>query len=114
MPPIPLLRLPRLVLFDVFKSLNIGEKIKLSLCSKKVSTQINNARLYSQKVIVVLDILYQEIRVYCEDNKDAFKIFNYPDSEKILNSNIQQFSIACCTVNVNSISKGVRIFWKNH
>ncbi|EFO85009.1 hypothetical protein CRE_21982 [Caenorhabditis remanei] len=53
--------------------------------------------MYSQKVRVVLDILYQEIRVYHENNKDAFKIFNYPDSEKILNSNIQQFSITCCT-----------------
>ncbi|KAF1771182.1 hypothetical protein GCK72_003008 [Caenorhabditis remanei] len=75
MPPFPLLRLPRLVLFDVFRSLSIAEKIKLSLCSKKISTQIYNDRLYSQKVIVSLDMINQGIRVHSENDKDAFKVF---------------------------------------
>ncbi|EFO97083.1 hypothetical protein CRE_31525 [Caenorhabditis remanei] len=75
MPPLPLLRLPRLVLFDVFRSLNIEEKIKLSLCSTKISTQIYNDRFYSEKVIVNLDMINQGIRVHSENNKDAFKFF---------------------------------------
>ncbi|EFO85010.1 hypothetical protein CRE_21996 [Caenorhabditis remanei] len=91
--PFPLLRLPRLVLCEVFKSLSIGEKIKLSLCSKKVSTQINNARLYSQKVIVDLDIDNQNIIIYSESNKDKFEIVTYPDSGISHNSNTRQFLI---------------------
>ncbi|KAF1771316.1 hypothetical protein GCK72_003142 [Caenorhabditis remanei] len=114
MPPFPLLRLPGVVLFDVFKSLNIGEKIKLSLCSKKVSTQINNARLYSQKVIVVLDCSSHKIEVHSENRKDTFEIFNYPDSCNRHNSNTHQFSIACSTVRSTSISIGIEIFWKNN
>ncbi|EFO97103.1 hypothetical protein CRE_31527 [Caenorhabditis remanei] len=73
--PFPLLRLPRLVLREVFRSLNIGEKIQLSLCSKKISTQISNDRLYSEKVIVSLDMINQGIRVHFEYDKDAFKVF---------------------------------------
>ncbi|EFO85077.1 hypothetical protein CRE_22014 [Caenorhabditis remanei] len=112
--PFPLLRLPRLVLFDVFKSLSIGEKIKLSFCSKKVSTQINNARLYSQKVNVQLNCLRQKISVYTENYKNSFEISIYSDSWRSHNSNTDQFSIACCTARVISISKGVQICWKNH
>ncbi|EFO85036.1 hypothetical protein CRE_21987 [Caenorhabditis remanei] len=114
MPPFPLLRLPGVVLGEVFKSLNIGEKFNLSFCSKKVSTQINSARLYSQKVNVELNCLSHKIEVHSENRKDTFEIFNYPDSEKILNSNIQQFSIACSTARSTSISIGIEIFWKNH
>ncbi|KAF1771301.1 hypothetical protein GCK72_003127 [Caenorhabditis remanei] len=77
MPSLPLLRLPRLVLGEVFKSLNIGEKIQLSFCSKKVSTQINNARFYSQKVIVVLDCLNEKINVHSENNKETFEITTF-------------------------------------
>ncbi|EFO85049.1 hypothetical protein CRE_21992 [Caenorhabditis remanei] len=112
--PFPLLRLPELVLCEVFKSLNIGEKIKLSICSKKISTQINNTRLYSQKVIIVLDMLHQGIRVHTENNKNSFEIFTYPDSEKTGNSDIKQFSIACCSVPALTIPTGIKIFWKNH
>ncbi|EFO85040.1 hypothetical protein CRE_21994 [Caenorhabditis remanei] len=110
--PFPLLRLPRLVLFDVFKSLRIDEKIKLSLCSKKISTQINNARLYSQKVIMCLD-LGHEIRVYSENYNDSFEISICPDSWKRYNSNAQQFSMASCTVSAIFVSIGVKTFWKN-
>ncbi|EFP06448.1 hypothetical protein CRE_29250 [Caenorhabditis remanei] len=98
MPPLPLLRLPQLILREVFKSLSIIEKIKLSLCSKKMS-QINISRLHSQKVILVLDILKQNIRVLSENNRDIFEIFTYPDSEIGQNSNI---------------SRGFQIFSKNH
>ncbi|EFO85070.1 hypothetical protein CRE_22043 [Caenorhabditis remanei] len=98
MPPLPLLRLPQLILREVFKSLSIIEKIKLSLCSKKMS-RINISRLHSQKVIVVLDILKQSIRVLSENNKDIFEIFTYPDSGIGQNSNI---------------SRGVQMFSKNH
>ncbi|KAF1771298.1 hypothetical protein GCK72_003124 [Caenorhabditis remanei] len=103
----PLLRLPRLVLFEVFKALSIDEKIKLSLCSKKISTQINNARLYSQKVIVALDLLYKEINVYSENKKDTLEISIHPDPRKTLNSSTRQFFTACYT-------KGITIFWENH
>ncbi|KAF1771194.1 hypothetical protein GCK72_003020 [Caenorhabditis remanei] len=75
MPPLPLLRLPRLVLCEVLRSLSIEEKIKLSLCSQKISTQIYNDRLYSEKVIVSLDMINQGIRVHSENDKDAFKVF---------------------------------------
>ncbi|EFO98954.1 hypothetical protein CRE_05254 [Caenorhabditis remanei] len=111
--PFPLLRLPRLVLFDVFKSLSIGEKIKLSLCSKKIFTQINSARLYSQTVIVDLDCLSHKISVHFENDKETFDIFSYLDTWKGHNLNTQQFSITCCTVAVTSIQKGIQIFWKN-
>ncbi|EFO85005.1 hypothetical protein CRE_22022 [Caenorhabditis remanei] len=114
MSPFPLLRLPRLVLFDVFKSLNIGEKIKLSICSKKLSTQINNARLYSQKVIIDLDCINYKIRVHSENKKDTFEISIYSDSWRSHNSNTQQFSIACCTVKVVSIPTRIKTFWKNY
>ncbi|EFO85047.1 hypothetical protein CRE_22038 [Caenorhabditis remanei] len=112
--PFPLLRLPRLVLFDVFKSLDVDEKIKLSLCSKKISTQINNAQFYSQKVIVDLDILDQNIKVHSENDQDIFEIFTYPDSGVSQNSDKQQFYIAGCSVTVNSTPTGIKIFWKNH
>ncbi|EFP01935.1 hypothetical protein CRE_13777 [Caenorhabditis remanei] len=114
MPPFPLLRLPRLVLFDVFKSLNIGEKIKLSICSKKLSTQINNARLYSQKVIVDLDCINYKIRVHSENKKDTFEISIYSDSWRSHNSNDQQFSIAGCTIRVIPIPTRIKTFWKNY
>ncbi|EFO85031.1 hypothetical protein CRE_22054 [Caenorhabditis remanei] len=107
MPPFPLLRLPRLVLFEVFKSLNIEEKIKLSLCSKKTSIQINNAQFYSQKVIVDLDMLSHTIRVFSKNNKDIFEIFTYQDSGISHNSNTHQLPIECCTT-------GIKTFWKNH
>ncbi|EFP08665.1 hypothetical protein CRE_30559 [Caenorhabditis remanei] len=55
----------------------MAEKIKLSFCSKKVSIQINNARMYSQKVIVDLDCSCHDIKVYSENNKDSFEIFVY-------------------------------------
>ncbi|EFP04501.1 hypothetical protein CRE_24288 [Caenorhabditis remanei] len=84
----------------------------ISICSKKVSTQINNARLYSQQVIVDLNILSQKIRVHSENNEDTFEIFTYSWSS--LNSNAHQFVIAGCTIRGTSISKGIQIFWKNH
>ncbi|EFO85042.1 hypothetical protein CRE_22047 [Caenorhabditis remanei] len=109
--PFPLLRLPGVVLCEIFKSLKIGEKIKLSLCSKKVSIQINNARLYSQKVIVDLDRLCHKIKVYSENNKDSFEIFvhfNYgicdPNSIKVEGR----------TLSVISVLHGIKTFWKNH
>ncbi|KAF1771336.1 hypothetical protein GCK72_003162 [Caenorhabditis remanei] len=91
----PLLRLPRLVLCEIFKSLNIEEKIKLSFCSRKISTQIYNARLYSQKVIVDLNMVYQGIKVCSENYRDSIKISTYPDFWKRHNSNTEQFSIEC-------------------
>ncbi|EFO85029.1 hypothetical protein CRE_22029 [Caenorhabditis remanei] len=112
--PFPLLRLPRLVLCEVFKSLNIGEKIKLSLCSKKVSSQINNARLYSQKVIIDVDCLNHKIRVHSENNKVIFEISTYSDPCKSQNSNVQQFSIAGCSVRVIHIPTRIKTFWKNY
>ncbi|EFP01932.1 hypothetical protein CRE_13775 [Caenorhabditis remanei] len=112
--PFPLLRLPGVVLCDVFRSLSIGEKFKLSICSKKISTQINNCRLYSQKVIVDLSCLSHKIRVHSENNRDTFEISIYSDSWKSHNSNTQQFSIACCSVKVIPIPKGITTLWKNH
>ncbi|EFO97104.1 hypothetical protein CRE_31519 [Caenorhabditis remanei] len=113
--PFPLLRLPRLVLGEVFKSLNLGEKIKLSLCSKKVSTQINNNRLYSQKVIVDLDCSRQKIiRVLSENDKDTFQISIHPDSDICPYSTIQQCSMLCSTVRVMSIQTGIKTFWENN
>ncbi|EFO85096.1 hypothetical protein CRE_22024 [Caenorhabditis remanei] len=88
----PLLRLPRLVLFDVFKSLSIGEKIKLSFCSKKVSTQINNCRLYSQKVHVHLDMYSHKIEVF-ENGENKFKIFNLSDRGTNTDPYKQQYQI---------------------
>ncbi|KAF1771329.1 hypothetical protein GCK72_003155 [Caenorhabditis remanei] len=109
--PFPLLRLPGVVLCEIFKSLNIGEKIQLSLCSKKVSIQINNARMYSQKVIVNLDCSCHEIKVYSENYKDSFEIFahfNYgicdPNSIKVEGR----------TVSVISVHHGIKTFWRNH
>ncbi|EFO85030.1 hypothetical protein CRE_22020 [Caenorhabditis remanei] len=113
MPPLPLLRLPQLILCEVFKSLSIGEKINLSLCSKKVSIQINNARLYSQKVYVHLDMYTHKIEVHSENGEDSFEIFTYPDSRISQNSDTQQFYIAGCSVPVISIPTGIKIFWKN-
>ncbi|EFP04497.1 hypothetical protein CRE_24293 [Caenorhabditis remanei] len=83
-----------------------GKRIKLSLCSKKISTQINNARLYSQKVIVDLDMLNKEINVYSENKKDTLEISIYPGSS-FLNSSTRQFFTAC-------YAKGIAIFWKNY
>ncbi|EFO87057.1 hypothetical protein CRE_20628 [Caenorhabditis remanei] len=71
--PFPLLRLPRVVLFEVFKSLKIREKIRLSRCSKKISIQIDCARLYSQKVKVHLDCLKRKITVCSENDKDVYR-----------------------------------------
>ncbi|EFO85090.1 hypothetical protein CRE_22016 [Caenorhabditis remanei] len=112
MPTFPLLRLPGLILFDVFKSLNIEEKIKLSLCSKKVSIQINNARLYSQKVIVDLDMKYQDIEGYSENIKNAFVIINR-STGTINNPDIPRCQIEEHTVPVISFAKGITAFWEN-
>ncbi|EFO85076.1 hypothetical protein CRE_22012 [Caenorhabditis remanei] len=107
--PFPLLRLPRLALFDVFKSLSIGEKIKLSICSKKISNQINNARLYSQKVIVDLDMLNHGIRVCSENNEDKFDIFTKPGSAKSRhNSSTKHLSISCCRLRGTAILTKIR------
>ncbi|EFO85024.1 hypothetical protein CRE_21986 [Caenorhabditis remanei] len=104
--PFPLLRLPGVVLCEVFKSLSIGEKIKLSLCSKRISSQINNARLYSQKVIVDLDILRKKIRVHSKNDEDSFEIFAITDSGNTLNSKSDQFLVTCDVVRDTSISIG--------
>ncbi|EFO90098.1 hypothetical protein CRE_20943 [Caenorhabditis remanei] len=109
--PFPLLRLPRLVLFDVFKSLDIGEKIKLSLCSKKISTEINNARLYSQKVIVDLDILRRKIRVRSEYNEDIFDIVNCYYIG--ISRDTQHYQIGGRTVPVISFTKGINKYWRS-
>ncbi|EFO98957.1 hypothetical protein CRE_05253 [Caenorhabditis remanei] len=112
--PFPLLHLPRLVLCEVFKSLSIGEKILLSLCSRKISIQINMARLYSQKVIVDLDCSKQKIEVRSENSEDTFEISFFQNSGKTLSSNTRQLPFASCTVRVMSIRKGIRTFWKNN
>ncbi|KAF1771299.1 hypothetical protein GCK72_003125 [Caenorhabditis remanei] len=91
---------------------NCCQLIKLSICSKRISTQINSARLYSQKVVVVLN-LRKQISVLSRNDKDNCEIFTYPDSGKRHNSNAQQVSIACCTVNAVSIPIGIKTFWKN-
>ncbi|KAF1771328.1 hypothetical protein GCK72_003154 [Caenorhabditis remanei] len=108
--PFPLLRLPQLVLCEVFKSLSIGEKIMLSFCSKKVSIQINIAQFYSQKVQMCLDMSNQRIDIFSEDSRDLFQIaidFN----RKINNPRIQSFSIGRYTV---PTSKNINTYWKNH
>ncbi|EFO85012.1 hypothetical protein CRE_22044 [Caenorhabditis remanei] len=114
--PFPLLRLPGVVLCEVFQSLSIGEKIKLSLCSKKISTLINNDRLYSQKVIVDLDLSNQNIEVYSEndDKNDAFEINNCSYSGTISDSNMQQYRIQEGTVPVIPFAKGIITLWKNN
>ncbi|KAF1771189.1 hypothetical protein GCK72_003015 [Caenorhabditis remanei] len=114
MPPFPLLCLPRLVLCEVFRSLNIEEKIKLSICSKKISFQINDDRMYSQKVIANLDISKQEIRVHSENDEDAFRVSIHFDIGKRHHSNTQQCSIACRTVRVMSTRKKFKTFWKTY
>ncbi|EFO90143.1 hypothetical protein CRE_24740 [Caenorhabditis remanei] len=109
--PFPLLRLPRLVLFDVFKSLSIGEKIKLSLCSKKIFTLINNDRLHSPKVILYLDMAHQVIRVYSEN---YFQIGIYLDRDIDNDREIQQWQIKGCTVPVTTDEPTkVNTFWKD-
>ncbi|EFO85006.1 hypothetical protein CRE_22018 [Caenorhabditis remanei] len=110
--PFPLLRLPGVILCEVFKSLSIEEKIKLSLCSTKISTQINNAQFYSHNVIVNQDFLSHKIRIHSENNKDVFEILICPDIGKNHNSNTQRCPIACCTVPVIFIPTGIKIFWK--
>ncbi|EFO85028.1 hypothetical protein CRE_22053 [Caenorhabditis remanei] len=112
--PFPLLRLPRLVLFEVFKSLNIEEKIKLSLCSKKTVTQINIARLYSQKVIVVLDILSRKIEVQSTNGKERIHIFNSSGTRTNIDRNVRQYQIGGRTVPVVFSFKSIQIFWKNN
>ncbi|EFO97097.1 hypothetical protein CRE_31510 [Caenorhabditis remanei] len=112
--PFPLLRLPGVVLCEVFKSLSIGEKIKLSFCSKKISTQINNARLYSQKVIVDLDMLNRKIRVRSENGKDTFLVSIHLDFWENHNSNTEQLSIKFCNVRVMSMRLRIRTFYENH
>ncbi|KAF1771289.1 hypothetical protein GCK72_003115 [Caenorhabditis remanei] len=107
MPPFPLLRLPQLVLCEVFKSLSIREKIKLSFCSKKISMQINNARLYSENITVNLGGLYQKIEVSSKNYKEPFEISIRQDPRKTFNSKTQQFFIACYT-------NGITIYWKNY
>ncbi|EFO85045.1 hypothetical protein CRE_22049 [Caenorhabditis remanei] len=59
----PLLRLPEVVLCEVFKSLSIDEKISLSFCSRKTAIQINISRFCSQKVLLYLDMAHLVIRV---------------------------------------------------
>ncbi|EFP08666.1 hypothetical protein CRE_30557 [Caenorhabditis remanei] len=105
--PFPLLRLPRLVMFEVFKSLSIGEKIQLSLCSKKTLAQFNNARLYSQKVHVHLDMTIERIQVYPEDFKDWFQIGIHID-RKIDNPTIQLFGRR-----IVPMYKTIKTYWKN-
>ncbi|EFO85084.1 hypothetical protein CRE_22006 [Caenorhabditis remanei] len=112
-PSFPLLRLPGVVLSDVFKSLDIEEKFKLSLCSKRISTQINNARLYSQNVIVDLCGLYQKIEVSSENNKDTFYILNFYECGARNNPDIHQYRIEERTVPVFSSGIGITLFWKN-
>ncbi|EFO98951.1 hypothetical protein CRE_05247 [Caenorhabditis remanei] len=111
--PFPLLRLPRLVQCEIFKSLNIEEKIMLSFCSKRISTQINNYRLYSQKVIVDLDCFKQVIDIQSENNQDIFQVGILPDSRISHSSTIQKLSIACCTVRAEYLQKGMKTFWNN-
>ncbi|EFO85058.1 hypothetical protein CRE_21977 [Caenorhabditis remanei] len=113
MPPFPLLRLPRLVLFEVFKSLSVGEKIKLSICSKKISIQINNARLHSQEVIIDLDIYNRKIRVRSENNSNTFDIFNCVYIGISNDPDIQHFQIGGRTVPVVPFIKGSRKHWKS-
>ncbi|EFP00515.1 hypothetical protein CRE_21747 [Caenorhabditis remanei] len=112
--PFPLLRLPRLVLCEIFKSLSIGEKIKLSLCSKKISIQINNARLYSQNVSVVLGSFYQKIEVSSENSRNTFRIFIYFNTGISKESNIQQCKIEGVTVPVSSCSLKISTFWDDY
>ncbi|EFO85004.1 hypothetical protein CRE_22051 [Caenorhabditis remanei] len=107
--PFHLLRLPRLVLCEIFKSLNIGEKVNLSLCSKKTSAQINNDRLYSQKVNVHLDMANEKIDMISEDFKDWFQIGIHLDKE-IDSLTIQSFSIGRCSL---PMSKTIKTYWKN-
>ncbi|EFO85048.1 hypothetical protein CRE_21973 [Caenorhabditis remanei] len=114
MPPLPLFRLPGLVLFEVFKSLSIGEKINLSLCSKKISTQINNARLCSQKVIVNLDMLDHGMRVRTENNRDTFDIFISLYSRRRNDPDMQQCQIDGHTVPLFSFTREIDTFWKNY
>ncbi|EFO97102.1 hypothetical protein CRE_31521 [Caenorhabditis remanei] len=111
--PFPILRLPRLVQCEIFKLLNIEEKIKLSFCSKKIFTQIHNYRLYSQKVIVDLDCFKQEIEIQSENNQDLFKVGIHPDSRISHSSTIQQISIASCTVRAEYLQIGMKTFWNN-
>ncbi|EFO85038.1 hypothetical protein CRE_22025 [Caenorhabditis remanei] len=114
MPPLPLLRLPGVVLCEVFKLLSIGEKIKLSFCSKKTSAQINSARLYSQRVIVVLIMTQKVIRVYSDYQPVGFYIAIC--TEKIDDSNIQHARIEGCSVPVTTTdSEPIKIntFWKD-
>ncbi|EFO97078.1 hypothetical protein CRE_31533 [Caenorhabditis remanei] len=110
--PFPLFRLPRLVLTEVFKLLSIEEKFSLSLCSKRISTQINNDRLYSQKVII--DLHGEKIVAHFENKKDRFEIFISPETEKTLRSYARQYSIAGYTVRVIKTRKGIRTLWKNY
>ncbi|KAF1771318.1 hypothetical protein GCK72_003144 [Caenorhabditis remanei] len=112
MPPFPLLRLPGVVLCEVFKSLSIDEKIKLSFCSKKTSAQINSARLYSQKVIVVLIMTGKLIRVYSDHQPVGFYIAIC--TGKIDDSNIQHVPIEGCTVPVTPTEPiKIKTFWKD-
>ncbi|EFO85050.1 hypothetical protein CRE_22045 [Caenorhabditis remanei] len=113
--PFPLFRLPQLVLCEVFKSLSVGEKIKLSFCSKKIFTQIKNDRLYSQKVIVDLDLSNQNIEVYSEndDKKDAFEIINCSFRSKAI-SKLQQYRIEEGNIPVIPYSIGINTFWNNY
>ncbi|EFO85056.1 hypothetical protein CRE_21983 [Caenorhabditis remanei] len=114
MSPFPLLRLPRLVLREVFKLLSISGKIKLSFCSKKVFALINNDRLYSPEVIVGLDILYQNIEVYSGNDEDSFKVLTCCEREMSSASDIQQYRIEGRTVRVTSSSTRIKTFWKNY
>ncbi|EFP04495.1 hypothetical protein CRE_24289 [Caenorhabditis remanei] len=99
---------------EVFKSLSIGEKIKLSVCSKRVSTQINNARLYSQKVKVVLDMFSDKIEVHSEKSKDTFGIFIRFNTGKITDIDIQQCHIEGVTVPVTTEPTKIMTFWENY
>ncbi|EFP04499.1 hypothetical protein CRE_24287 [Caenorhabditis remanei] len=90
MPTFSLLRLPGVVLCEVFKSLSIGEKIKLSLCSKKISAQINIARLYSEKVIVDLGRVYC---IYLKGSKDEIMFWNQISNKLKLVEDLELSSI---------------------
>ncbi|EFO85023.1 hypothetical protein CRE_22041 [Caenorhabditis remanei] len=89
-------------------------RIKLSLCSKKVSTQIYNSQFYYQKVIIGLDIRDHHIEVYSENIKDAFEIINCSYTGTINNPDIEQYQIEGRDVHVISFAKGITAFWKNH
>ncbi|EFP04498.1 hypothetical protein CRE_24291 [Caenorhabditis remanei] len=79
--PFLFLRLPGVVLCKKFKSLSIVEKFKLSLCSNKISTQINNDRFYCQKVQMCVDVTNQRIDIFSGNVRDWVQIGIHLDRE---------------------------------